>query len=63
MDAAQPRATSVASSRATHVEDAMLPPRLRRPLLLSSIAALAAQLALTAVAAAVTGGGDFPIIR
>jgi hypothetical protein len=38
----------------------MLPLRLRRPLVVSSIAVLAAQLILAAVAAAVTGGGDFP---
>jgi len=34
-----------------------------RLLLLSPIAALIAQLVLTAAAAAVTGGGDFPIRR
>lgn len=34
-----------------------------RSLLLSPIAALIAQLVLTAAAAAVTGGGDFPIRR
>jgi hypothetical protein len=37
--------------------------RLRRPLLVSSLAAIAAQLMLAAVAAAVTGGADFPVIR
>jgi len=37
--------------------------RLRRSLLLSPLAALIAQLVLTAVAAAATGGGDFPIRR
>jgi hypothetical protein len=35
----------------------------RRSILMSPLAALVAQLLLTAVAAAVTGGGDFPIRR
>ena len=37
--------------------------RLRPPLILSSIMAIAAQLLLAGVAAAATGGGDFPRIR
>jgi hypothetical protein len=37
--------------------------RLRNPLFWSPIVALAAQLFLTAVTAAATGGGDFPRIR
>jgi hypothetical protein len=41
----------------------MLPRRLRNPLIWSPIAALAAQLLLAGVAAAATGGGDFPRIR
>jgi len=36
---------------------------LRRSLLWSPLAALVAQLILTAAVAAVTGGGDFPIRR
>ena len=35
----------------------------RRSFLWSPLAALVAQLLLTAVAAAVTGGGDFPVRR
>jgi hypothetical protein len=38
----------------------MLRRRLPYPLLLSPVAALAIQFLLTAVAAAATGGGDFP---
>ena len=38
----------------------MLPNRLRRPLFLSPIAAILAQLLLSAAVAAATGGGDFP---
>ena len=41
----------------------MLQRRLRRPLIWSPIAAVAAQLLLTAVTAASTGGGDFPRFR
>ena len=41
----------------------MLQRRIRRPLVVSSIAAAVAQLVLVALAAAVTGGGDFPLIR
>jgi hypothetical protein len=36
---------------------------LRNPLLWSPIAALAAQLTLAGIVAAVTGGGDFPARR
>ena len=36
---------------------------LRNPLLWSPIAALAAQLILTGIVGAVTGGGDFPAYR
>jgi hypothetical protein len=38
----------------------MLPRRLRTSLLISSLVALVAQLALAAATAAATGGGDFP---
>jgi len=38
----------------------MLPRRFRHPLIWSPIAAVLAQLLLAAVAAAATGGGDFP---
>jgi hypothetical protein len=41
----------------------MLPRRVRNPLIWSPIAALAVQLLLAGVAAAATGGGDFPRIR
>jgi hypothetical protein len=41
----------------------MLPRWLSRPLIWSPIAAIAAQLILTAVTAAVTGGADFPLRR
>ena len=41
----------------------MVPRWLRNPLLWSPFAALAAQLILAGVVAAVTGGGDFPIRR
>lgn len=34
--------------------------RLRNPLIWSPLAALAAQLAVAAITAAATGGGDFP---
>jgi hypothetical protein len=36
---------------------------LRRPILISPLAALVAQLLLAAAASAVTGGGDFPLRR
>jgi hypothetical protein len=39
----------------------MLPRWLRNPLLWSPIAAITAQLVLAAVAAAASGGGDFPM--
>ena len=35
----------------------------RRPILISPLAALVAQLLLVAAATAVTGGGDFPLRR
>jgi hypothetical protein len=41
----------------------MLHRRLRNPLIWSPIAAILAQLLLTAVTAAATGGGDFPRFR
>lgn len=37
--------------------------RLRNPLIWSPIVALLAQLLLTALTAAATGGGDFPRVR
>ena len=42
---------------------AMVPRRLRKPLFWSPVAAVIAQLVLTAAAAAATGGGDFPRFR
>ena len=41
----------------------MLHRRLRNPLIWSSIAAILAQLLLSAAVAGATGGGDFPRIR
>ena len=39
----------------------MLPRRFRNPLVWSTVAAIFAQLLLTAVAAAASGGADFPL--
>jgi hypothetical protein len=39
----------------------MFPRRFRNPLIWSPIAAMVAQLLVTAVAAAASGGGDFPM--
>ena len=47
----------------THEEMAVSRFPLRRSLLWSPLVALVAQLVLAAAAAAVTGGGDFPIRR
>lgn len=63
MDAARPGAASSAPPRAAHLEDPMLRPRLRRPLLISSVAVLAAQLVIVVAAGASTGGADFPRSR
>jgi hypothetical protein len=41
----------------------MLRRRLHLPLTLSAVAAIATQLAVPAIAAAATGGGDFPALR